>query len=154
MQLSFIGWQVCYPGIRSRDIIDNRQCGSLDKKVCMTGQPLIRRPQKYFRPLNKGFIRHLTRTWYKAEVKSQRLWKISYSARIQTYDTTQIRSLIRNKWRPNFLIPLVMFWLIWWTKRTLLKNSPYYSFYQRRWSLLFSMLYSFCKIIWHCKQTR
>ena len=33
MQLSFIGWQVCYPGTRSRDIINNRQCGSLDKKV-------------------------------------------------------------------------------------------------------------------------
>lgn len=117
----------------------------------MTGQPLIRRPQKYFRPLNKGFVRRLMRIWYKAEVKSQRLWKISYSARSQTYDTTQMRSIIRNKWRPNSLIPLVMFWLIWWTKRTLLKNSPYCSFYQRRWSLLFSMLYSFCKIIRHCK---
>ena len=69
------------------------------------------------------------------------LWKRSFSAKSQTYGIKQMRSLTPMKLRPNLLILLGMFWLIWWIKSTFkVKNSLDKAIYlNRRWLPCFYM---------------
>ena len=143
MQLSFIGWQVCYPGTRSRDIINNRQCGSLDKKVwqanhCTKTTEIFQTfEQRFYTAFDENMVQSGSEV---AEIVKNIILSENPNLRYHTnkkFNPEQVKAKLSD--------PTVMFCLIWWTKLTLLRNNPYCSFYQRRWSLSFSMLYSFCK---------